>query len=165
MTRIIGQLCREWPVLLDERGHGCCARATPLLRGHVLAQPRGLARFTPGVAIAVGQILVIVRGRGLLVAVTLTLEWAERIQDGIEGGDRRVRGQDVELKMASTAMAGLGRRAARDASSEWSSRSTSWKKDSAMLASLAALTGSGASRRDTTLPKTARLAMVTESAP
>ena len=97
MTRIIGQLCREWPVLLDERGHGCCARATPLLRGHVLAQPRGLARFTPGVAIAVGQILVIVRGRGPLVdAVTLTLGWAERIQDGIEGGDHRVRGQDVE---------------------------------------------------------------------
>ena len=96
---MIGQLCREWPVLLDERGHSCCARATPLLRGHVLAQPRGLARFTHGIAVVVSQILVrvIVRGRGPLVAVALTIGWAERFQDGIEGGDHRVRGSGQEM--------------------------------------------------------------------
>ena len=149
---MIRKFCREWPVLLDEHGHGRCARAAPLLRGHVLALPRGMARFTHGIAIAVSQILVIVRGRGPLVAVTLMIGWAERFQDGGFA--------DRMLKMAS----GLGRRAARDASCEWSSRRTSWKNDSAMLASLA-LTGSGASRSDKALPKIPGLGAVTESAP
>ena len=90
---MISKFCREWPVLLDVCGHGPCARAAPLLRGHVLALPRGLARFTHGIAVAVSQILV-VRGRGPLVAVALTIGWAERFQDGVEGGGHRVHGQD-----------------------------------------------------------------------
>jgi len=65
---MISKFCREWPVLLDEHGHGrcVCAQAAPLLRGHVLALPRGVARFTHGIAVAVSQILVIVRGAGRL---------------------------------------------------------------------------------------------------
>ena len=151
---MISKFCREWPVLLDEHGHGrcACAQAAPLLRGHVIALPRGVARLTHGIAVADSQILVIVRGRGPLVAVTLMIGWAERFQDGGFA--------DRMLKMASTAIAGLGSRAARDASCEWSSRRTSWKNDSAMLASLA----SGASS-DKALPKIPGLGAVTESAP
>ena len=163
MTRIIGQLCREWPVLLDERGHSCCARATPLLRGHVLAQPRGLARFTPGVAIAVGQILVIVRGRGPLVAATLTLGWAERIQDGIEGGDHRVRGQDVEdgqhrhgrLGKSSGARCLLQMVISKDVV----------EKRLGDVGELGGVDGLGPSRSDKALPKITGLGTVTESAP
>ena len=150
MTRIIGQLCREWPVLLDERGHGCfawaCSCATAWI-GALHARRRDRGRPNP-------------RDRqGPLVAVG----WAERIQDSIEGGDHRVRGQDVED--GQHRHGGLGETSGARCLLRMVISKDVVEKRLGDVGELGGVDGSGASRRDTTLPKTARLAMVTESAP